>query len=142
VLTNLHTHHVVYLSPTVPGQQHDKKMADEAQIVYPRGATLGKDTGFQGYTPSSVLSWQPRKKPCGQALTTADRFTNKLLATVRIGVEHVLAGVKRSRMVKDVFRNTQPNLSDMVMAVACALHNLRMTFRHPLPTFSILPISF
>jgi len=117
-------------------------MADEAQIVYPRGATLGKDTGFQGYTPPSTLPWQPCKKPRGQALTTADRFTNKLFATVRISVEHVLAGVKRSRIVKDVFRNTQPHLSDRVMLVACALHNLRMSFRHPLPTFSILAMPF
>jgi len=39
--------------------------------------------------------------------------------------EHALAGVKRSRTVKDVLRNTKENFSDLVMVVACGLHNLR-----------------
>lgn len=61
VLVNCHSQKVVYLSPTQPGRKHDKKLADEAAIVYPRGATLGKDTGFQGYTPPGVVAWQPKK---------------------------------------------------------------------------------
>ncbi len=61
VLVNRHSQKVVYLSPTQPGKKHDKKLADEAAIVYPSGATLGKDTGFQGYMPLGVLAWQPKK---------------------------------------------------------------------------------
>ncbi len=61
VLVNRHSQKVVYLSPTQPGRKHDKKLADEAAIVYPPGATLGKDTGFQGYSPPGVLAWQPKK---------------------------------------------------------------------------------
>ncbi|MHB8627448.1 MAG: transposase [Aggregatilineales bacterium] len=63
VLVNCHSQKVVYLSETQPGRKHDKKLADEAAIVYPGGATLGKDTGFQGYEPSGVLAWQPKKSP-------------------------------------------------------------------------------
>jgi len=33
LLVNEHTGKVVYLSPTVAGHRHDKKMADEAAIV-------------------------------------------------------------------------------------------------------------
>jgi len=44
-------------------------------------------------------------------------------------VEHALAGVKRSRIVKDSLRNTKEGLSDLVMVVACGLHNLRMRYR-------------
>ena len=44
-------------------------------------------------------------------------------------VEHALAGVKRSRIVKDVLRNTKEFFSDLVMAVACGLHNLRVHVR-------------
>ena len=40
---------------------HDKKVADEANIVYPPNATLTKDTGFQGYEPSDVITFQPKK---------------------------------------------------------------------------------
>lgn len=63
VLVNRHSQKVVYLSPTQPGKKHDKKLADEAAIAYPPGATLGKDTGFQGYAPQGVLAWQPKKSP-------------------------------------------------------------------------------
>jgi len=44
-------------------------------------------------------------------------------------VEHALAGVKRSRIVKEVFRNTKEEFSDLVMVVACGLHNLRVRYR-------------
>ena len=131
----------MYLSPPEPGKKHDKKMADEAAIAYPPGATLGKDTGFQGYEPSNVLTWQPQKKPKGRDLSLADTFLNSLLSTARIVVEHTLAGVKRCRILKDVFRNTKLGFTDLAMQVACALHNLRVTFRHPIPTLDILAFS-
>ena len=113
-------------------------MADEAALAYPSGATLGKDTGFQGYEPPDVLTWQPQKKPRGQDFTVAQTVLNTCLSTARIVVEHTLAGVKRCRMVKDVLRNTKAGFTDMAMVVACALHNLRVDFRHPVPTCDIL----
>jgi hypothetical protein len=47
----------------------------------------------------------------------------------RIVVEHVIAGIKRCRIVKDVFRNTSIEFEDMVMEIACALHNFRQKLR-------------
>lgn len=140
VLVNSHSRQVVYLSPTCAGKTHDKKHADDANIRYPACATLGKDTGFQGYVPHGVYCWQPKKKPKGQVLSVQDKTFNALLATSRIVVEHSLSGVKRARIVKDVFRNTKTGFSDMVMEIACALHNLRVHFRHPVPTFNILAL--
>jgi hypothetical protein len=61
LLVNEHTNKVAYLGPTVAGKTHDKKAADAAQIGYPTNATLGKDTGFQGYEPVGVLTRQPKK---------------------------------------------------------------------------------
>lgn len=61
LLVNEQTTKVAYLSPTVAGKQHDKKLADEAQINYPTNAKLAKDTGFQGYEPAGVLTTQPKK---------------------------------------------------------------------------------
>jgi hypothetical protein len=61
LLANTHSRKVVYLSPTEMGKKHDKKIADENTIAYPPGATLGKDTGFQGYEPKGVLTFQPKK---------------------------------------------------------------------------------
>jgi hypothetical protein len=73
LLANSHTKKVVYLSPTESGKKHDKKIADENGIIYPGGATLGKDTGFQGYEPRGVITFQPKKTErqgveCGRSL--------------------------------------------------------------------------
>jgi hypothetical protein len=37
------------------------------------------------------------------------------------------------KIIKALFRNTKPGFSDNVMEVACALHNLRVHIRQPLP---------
>jgi hypothetical protein len=61
VIVNTWSTRVGYLSPTQAGKTHDKKVADRAQIAYPRKATLRKDTGFQGYEPNVKHSCQPKK---------------------------------------------------------------------------------
>ena len=62
LLVNENTSKVVYLSKTVEGKRHDKKLADESQISYPKNASLTKDTGFQGYEPKGVVNQQPKKR--------------------------------------------------------------------------------
>ena len=141
LLASVHTKKVVYLSPTESGKKHDKKIADEHAICYPVGATLGKDTGFQGYEPQGVVTFQPKKKPRGMELSAADSWVNRIISGTRIIVENTIAGVKRCRIVKDVFRNTKKGFSDLVMEVACALHNLRIDCRHPLLQFSLSQLS-
>lgn len=55
-------------------------------------------------------------------------------------MEHVIARVKRCRIVKDVLRLTKGGIADMVMEIAGGLHNLRVSCRHPLPTFDVLSL--
>jgi hypothetical protein len=74
-------------------------------------------------------------------LTKIDKFFNRLISSVRIVVENVISGVKRCRIVKDVLRLTKENISDVVMEIACGLHNLRITFRQPLQTIDIMDIN-
>jgi hypothetical protein len=69
-----------------------------------------------------------------------DTFLTHLLSSVRIMVEHVIAGVKRCRIVKEVLRLTKTGIADMVMEMACGLHHLRVSCRHPLPTFDVLSL--
>ncbi len=61
LLVNENTRRVVYLSKTVEGKKHDKKLADESRISYPENASLTQDTGFQGYQPKGVVVQQPKK---------------------------------------------------------------------------------
>lgn len=120
---------VIYLSPTVSGKTHDKTLADQCAVEFPPASVLLQDTGFQGYAPLDVIVLQPKKKPRGKELSLADRWMNHLISQARITIEHVIAGVKRCRIVKDVFRNTRRDYDDLVMEIACGLHNNRSRHR-------------
>jgi hypothetical protein len=40
-----------------------------------------------------------------------------------------------------VLRLTKAGISDRVMEIACGLHNLRVSCRHPLPAFDLLSLA-
>lgn len=82
-------------------------------------------------TPSNL------KKPNNKELSVAERTLNRIVSGVRVMVEHVIAGVKRCRIVKEVLRLTTPGVSDVVMEIACGLHNLRVACRHPMLVFNV-----
>jgi len=130
ILGGLGSRTVVYLSETYAGRIHDKAIADHEAIIYPQDIDLYKDTGFQGYEPAGVQTWQSTKKPRGKELTPEQKAENTLLSRIRIGIEHLIAGIKRCRIVKDVFRNTKERFDDMVMELACGLHNFRVYHRY------------
>ena len=88
--------------------------------------------------PVSLLLSQ--KKPRGRELAAEAVFLNRIIAGFRIQVEHVIAGVKRCRILKDTFRNRKAGFSDLVMEVACGLHNLRLACRHPQPAINLLDL--
>jgi len=121
---------VRYLSQTFAGRMHDKRICDEEGYTFPPGCVLFKDTGFQGFEPDHVATYQPKKKPRGHELSSADKAENTMIASIRILVEHVIGGVKRCRIVRDIFRNTKAHFDDLVMEVACGLHNFRAMLRY------------
>lgn len=120
---------VKYLSLTHEGKKHDKKIVDQEKIKVPAGSDLYQDTGFQGFTISGVNHHQPKKKPKGENLTTGDKIINRLISKTRVGVEHIIASIKRLHIVKNFFRNVQDNREDHVMLLACGLHNFRTNHR-------------
>jgi len=130
LISDKRTRKIKALSPTVEGKRHDKKLADEQDLTFPPGSQLWKDTGFQGYEPDGVCTFQPKKKPKGGELTPEEKALNAAIASQRIGVEHSIGGIKVFRVVHDVFRNMRHGFDDLVMETACGLHNLRVD--HPM----------
>jgi len=130
VITDKTTGKIEGLSPTVEGKRHDKKLADEQQLDFPPGSKLWKDTGFQGYEPAHTETFQPTKKPKGRDLSPDEKSRNTAIAQERIAIEHSLGGVKVFRIVHDVFRNLREGFDDLVIEIACGLHNFRLD--HPL----------
>ena len=71
-------------------------------------------------------------------MSVGEQFINTIFSSARVVVEHTISGVKRCRIVKDILRLTKEGISDRVMEIACGLHNLRMSCRHPFPAFDVL----
>lgn len=128
VISHKPTKKIKALSPTESGRIHDKKLADQEQYRFPAGSKLWKDTGFQGYEPDGVTTYQPKKKPRGGELTAAEKQENQAIAKERIGVEHSIGGVKVFHIVRDIYRNHKRGFEDLIMETACGLHNLRLDF--------------
>ena len=129
LLGNRHTRRIESLSPTTPGATPEKRIIETQPIRYPLGTILYKDLAYLAYEPPRTHGVMPKRTPRGKWLGTADRLGNRLKAQVRVTVEHCMAGLKRARCVTEVFRNLKPGFSDMVMEIACGLHNLRTMFR-------------
>jgi len=129
LIVDIEERRVRYLSHTYAGRIHDKRICDEEDYTFPPGCILFKDTGFQGFEPERVSTYQPKKKPRKHELSTEEKAENQIIASIRILIEHVLAGVKRCRIVHDVLRNTKAHFDDLVMEIACGLHNFRTALR-------------
>lgn len=133
---------IIFLTDTMEGKKHDKKIADEANYSLPSGSVLFQDTGFQGFSLKHVAILQPKKKPKGKDLAPFEKALNQFLSSIRIRIEHIIKGVKRYRIVKDKFRNWKTGLLDLAMVVCCALHNFRLRFRpwqyDPIPSLQFM----
>jgi DDE superfamily endonuclease/Helix-turn-helix of DDE superfamily endonuclease len=133
---------VCYLSATSPGKKHDKKLADESDLHFPDRALLEQDTGFQGFGPEQVIILQPKKKPRGKTLSVGEQFINRCISSGRVIAENVIAGIKRCHIVKDVLRNWKSDFDDLIMELACGLHNLRVAHRSPMESVNLIDFYF
>jgi hypothetical protein len=131
MIGGLTTRKVLYLSQTYAGCIHEKTIADDERPIFPDDIALDTDRGLPGYEPEHVRTFQPQKKPKGKALTRVQKAQNSLISTIRIVIEHLMAGIKRCRIVKEVFRHTKEHVDDVVMELACGLHNVRVHYRYP-----------
>ena len=120
---------VLWLSKTFEGHLHDKKICDEQPVQFPAGITLWQDTGFLGHYPENVQVKMPVKKPKGKDLTQEQKQANKEISSFRILVEHAIGGVKKCRIVKERFRCHRLGFDDLVMVLACGLHNFRISLK-------------
>lgn len=128
MLTNLDDQ-ILYLSPTYDGSVHDKQICNEQPLILPKGIYLWQDTGYQGHTPENAIILQPIKKSKGVELTASQKLFNKTISKIRVWVEHAIGAVKRLRIVKERFRNFKTDCRDLVMEIACGLHNFRINKR-------------
>jgi hypothetical protein len=70
----------------------------------PEMCMLG-DSGFQGIYDIHKNSWIPHKKPRKGSLTKIQKAENKLLASYRVCVEHIVRYTKRFKILSARYRN-------------------------------------
>jgi hypothetical protein len=91
-----------------------------------RGSRLLQDLGFLSFTLPEVDILMPTKKPRGAELPLEQQLANQALNQRRLRIEHVNSSVKRCRMVQDRIRLWKEGIRDLVMALCCAVHNVRV----------------
>lgn len=118
---------ILVLTPSKHGKVHDKKLSDKALAVVrlPKEVALLADTGFVGIQKQHENTLIPKKKPRGGFLTDDDKAMNKLISSVRIGVEHAIGGMKRFRCVSDIYRNKN-GWDDELVNVCAGLWNFHV----------------
>jgi hypothetical protein len=117
------------MSPTHAGKWHEKSIVDDEHYTLPPGSVLYQDMGFQGFAVANVTMQQPTKKPRGGELTPVQKEENQRIASEKMRIEHTMCSVKRCRIIKDRIRYWQDTIRDIVMEIACGLHNLRLRHR-------------
>ncbi|MDF9796263.1 hypothetical protein OKW21_002603 [Catalinimonas alkaloidigena] len=122
---------LIYLGETFEGSVHDKSMYDQAELKFPdhriaeRWHSLWVDLGFLGLKAEGVEVYMPEKKPKGKELSNFQKELNTLIASIRVKVEHAIAGVKRLKIIRNQVRIHGWQKRDRMMYIACGLHNLR-----------------
>lgn len=132
----VHAFLVLFLSDTYEGSVHDKAIADASPYPLPDGGTLIDDLGFLGYRLPGVKHTRPFKKPKGGQLAPEQQAHNQRVAKVRVLIEHIIASIKRCRIVKDKIRLWKDGVRDILMEVCCGLHNFRLRI-NPWPERSL-----
>lgn len=105
-----------HVSPSVPGNIHDKKLYDQTGVK----ADMG-DLGYLGTTMRL-----PFKSSKYHKLTKRELVYNQKHSRVRIIIEHVFAHLKKFRILASRFRNRLEYYNDIFMTIA-GLYNLKFS---------------
>jgi hypothetical protein len=129
VIVDRRTRKIKALSRTRAGKTGDKRVAEEENYRFPKRSKLWKDTGFQGYEPPGITTFQPKKRPRKGQLNDEEKAHNQEISRLRVRVEHAIGGAKTYRIAHDIFRNRREGFIDLSFETACGLHNLRCNYR-------------
>jgi len=130
IITHPKTNAVLFLGKTQYGKTHDKTCMEDEDIKCRNPIKMLTDLGFLGLQIFNMLIYMPKRKPRGKELTEQEKVINGIISSVRVRVEHAIAGVKRNRSVSDICRNTREEIPDLLMSIACGLHNERVAHRY------------
>ena len=124
--------YILFVSETYPGKEHDKTIFINEKLYKRLPDKIKKymDLAFYGIEKEAIKNiLMPKKKPKGKELTVIDKKNNKIISQTRVLIENAFAGVKRLRIVYDVFRNIKEDFADNVFWISCGLWNFYLCSR-------------
>ncbi len=130
IITHPVNNTILFLGKTQGGKKHDKESIEEEDIKCRDPIKMLTDLGFLGLKIPNIQIIMPKRKPRGGTLSDNEKAINKILSSIRAGVEHAIAGAKRNRSVLDTCCNVKEETPDLLMSIACGLHNLRVAHRY------------
>lgn len=103
---------------TAFGSMHDLTLFRHSGVrVHPETALIG-DAGYQGIWRDHGHSITPHKVTKARRLTPEERQENRVLASTRLRVEHVIRRLKIFRVLQDVYRHRRRRFSFRVNLIA------------------------
>ena len=96
---------------TTVGSMHDLTLFRDSGVQIHRETALIGDAGYQGIWRDHGHSITPHKETKRSPLTPQERQENRVLASTRLRVEHVIRRLKIFRVLKDVYRHRRRRFS-------------------------------
>jgi hypothetical protein len=87
------------------GRRHDFRLLKSSKVkLHPRSKAL-IDSGYQGLQKIHANTVMPKKRSKKHPLTHTEKTENKRISSERVPCEHVLAHIKRFKIIADRYRN-------------------------------------
>lgn len=119
---------ILMVSPTKEGRVHDLNQLNKTGLLrhFPQKVTIWVDKGYQGLQKQvNNTVMVPMKKPKGKTLPLEQRKENKIIAGLRIVVEHAINGIKRFGSMSGIYRNRKGQ-DDQMIGICAGLWNLHL----------------
>lgn len=104
------------------GTVHDFQLFKNSRLPLAKNTLLIADTGYLGIETIHKKSLIPKKSTKLRKLTTEDKYYNRVVAKLRISVEHVIRFIKRYRLFAERYRGRHKSFKKRFNLV-CAIFN-------------------
>lgn len=128
VLSTRNNKLVLHLCRHVPGRVSDHLLLRATGVMrrIPKEGVVRVDKGYEGIEEEypEVRVQKPRKARRGHPLTVLEKIYNRAMSTLRMPVEHAIGGMKKFRLLAEIYRG-RPERYDENALVIAGLHNYR-----------------
>ncbi len=107
-------------------RRHDFRLFKESGVRLHPETTAITDTGYMGLQKLHGKTTMPKKRSKKTPLSQEDKRANRTISKERVPAEHVIAAVKRFKIVSDRYRNRRERFG-LRFALIAACYNRDVT---------------